>query len=300
MAEAPEHIERRNQVLSAFVSIGFHTIIILLMFYWTLHTPNPPYPEGGGGEGSGLEINLGISETGFGASQPEEINIPKEEEVKAKPVVSSAPERILTQDVEEEDAIEASPKKETKKPKPNVAPAPEVKKPVQTATAEKPVEKKPVVNPNALYKPRTYSQGTTQGDGDQGKPGGNPNAPTYTGQGRGGSGGEGAGGGSGGGTGTGIGQGSGPGYSFKLDGRSILSLPKPEYTNQVEGDVVVEVTVDKDGKVIQANPGVRGSTTLNEKLLQLAKEAALNARFDRNPNAPAVQKGTITYKFRLQ
>lgn len=300
MAEAPEHIEKRNQALSAFVSIGFHTILILLMFYWTLHTPIPPYPEGGGGEGSGLEINLGTSETGFGTIQPEEINIPKEEEVKSKPVVSSAPERILTQDVEEEDAIEASPKKETKKPKPNVTPTPEVKKPVQTATVEKPVEKKPVVNPNALYKPRTYSQGNTQGSGDQGKPGGSPTAPTYTGQGRGGSGGEGAGGGSGGGKGTGIGQGSGPGYSFKLDGRSILSLPKPEYTNQVEGDVVVEVTVDKDGKVIQANPGYRGSTTLDENLLQLAKKAALSARFDRNPNAPAVQKGTITYKFRLQ
>jgi TonB family protein len=202
--------------------------------------------------------------------------------------------------VEEEDAIEASPKKETKKPKPAVTPVPEVKKPVQSAKVEKPVEKKPVVNPNALYKPRTYSQGNTQGSGDQGKAGGSPTAPTYTGQGRGGSGGEGAGGGSGGGTGTGIGQGSGPGYSFKLDGRSILSLPKPEYTNQVEGDVVVEVTVDKDGRVIQANPGYRGSTTLDENLLQLAKKAALSARFDRNPNAAAVQKGTITYKFRLQ
>jgi TonB family protein len=85
-----------------------------------------------------------------------------------------------------------------------------------------------------------------------------------------------------------------------LDGRSVLSLPKPEYTNQVEGDVVVEVTVDKDGRVIQATPGYRGSTTLDENLLQLAKKAALIARFDRNPNAPAVQKGTITYKFRLQ
>lgn len=300
MAESPEHIEKRNQVLSAFVSLGFHTAIILLMLYWTLSTPIPPYPEGGGGQGSGIEVNLGTSETGFGAVQPQEIDIPKEEETPPLPAASSAPEKILTQDIEEEDAIEASPKKEVKKNKPAVTPAPVVKKPVEKTVAEKPVEKKPVVNPNALYKPRTTSQGNTQGSGDQGKPTGSPTAPTYTGSGKGGEGGDGSGGGSGGGVGTGSGKGIGPGISFTLEGRSVLSLPKPDYTNQVEGDVVVEVTVDKEGRVVQAVPGYRGSTTLNENLLQLAKKAALSARFDRKPDAPAVQKGTITYKFRLQ
>lgn len=301
MAEAPQHIEKRNQVLSAFVSIGFHTLLILLMLYWTLSTPIPPYPEGGGGEGSGLEVNLGSSETGFGYLQAQEITLPREEPARPKPVASSAPEKILTQDFEEEDAIEAAPKKEVKKPKPAETKAPVVKKPVPTEqVAEKPVEKKPVVNPNALFKPRTSSQGNTQGTDDQGKAGGSASAPTYTGTGKGGDGGDGSGGGSGGGVGTGIGKGTGPGYSFSLEGRSLLLLPKPEYTNQVEGDVVVEVTVDKDGKVIQANPGYRGSTTLDENLLQLAKKAALSARFDRKPDAPAVQKGTITYKFRLQ
>lgn len=300
MAEAPEHIERRNHVVSAIGSLSIHTAIILLMLYLSISTPIPPYPEGGGGEGSGLEVNLGTSETGMGSYQPQEIDLPKEEPEKPKPAASSAPERILTQDIEEEDAIEAAPKKETKKVKPAVTPAPVVKKPEKTTEVEKPVVKKPVVNPNALYKPRTNNQGNTQGSGDQGKPGGNPSTPTYTGQGKGGEGGEGAGGGRGGGIGPGIGKGTGPGYSFSLDGRSLLSLPKPEYTNQVEGDVVVEVTVDKEGKVIAAIPGYRGSTTLDENLLQLAKKAALSARFDRKSDAPAVQKGTITYKFRLQ
>jgi TonB family protein len=300
MAEAPEHIEKRNQVLSAMVSLGVHTIIILLMLYWTLSTPIPPYPEGGGGEGSGLEVNLGTSDMGYGAVQPEEINIPKEEPVQPKQTASGAPEKILTQDFDEEDAIEASPKKETKKTKPAPTTTPTVKKPVQTETTEKPAEKKVNLNPNAFYKPRTTNHGVAGGTGDQGKPNGSATAPTYTGQGKGGNGGSGAGGGTGGGVGTGVGRGTGPGYSFNLDGRSLLSLPKPEYTNQVEGDVVVEVTVDVNGKVIAANPGYKGSTTLDENLLQLAKKAALNARFDRKADAPAVQKGTITYKFRLQ
>lgn len=299
MAEAPEHIEKRNHIVSAIISLGFHTAIILLMLYWTLSTPIPPYPEGGGGEGSGLEINLGTSENGLGTVQPEELDIPKEEPEKPKAASSSAPEKILTQDIEEEDAIEASPKKEVKKTKPAVTPVPVTKKPEQNAVVEKPVEKKPVVNPNALYKPRTYSQGISQGSGDQGKPGGSPTAPTYTGQGRGGEGGEGSGGGTGGGSGTGTGKGTGPGVSYDLGGRSFLSLPKPEYTSQAEGVVVVEIVVDKDGKVVTATPGHRGSTTLDENLLQLAKKAALSARFEPLANSQ-VQKGTITYRFRLQ
>jgi TonB family protein len=88
--------------------------------------------------------------------------------------------------------------------------------------------------------------------------------------------------------------------NYSLSGRNPESLPKPEYNYQVEGKVVVEITVDKYGNVTKAVAGVKGSTTLNENLLKAAKKAALNAKFDRDPKAPAYQKGTITYYFRLQ
>jgi ATP-dependent Clp protease ATP-binding subunit ClpA len=52
--------------------------------------------------------------------------------------------------------------------------------------------------------------------------------------------------------------------------------------------------------VIQAIPGSKGSTTLDEYLLKVAKEAALKARFEAKSDAPAVQKGTITYNFMLR
>ena len=87
------------------------------------------------------------------------------------------------------------------------------------------------------------------------------------------------------------------GILFSLEGRTPQSLPKPEYNYQVEGIVVVEVTVDLNGNVTTANPGVKGSTTLNEHLMAAAKKAALAAKFDRKPDAPAFQKGTITYNF---
>ncbi len=64
--------------------------------------------------------------------------------------------------------------------------------------------------------------------------------------------------------------------------------------------MVVEVSVDRSGKVVQAIPGFRGSTTLDENLLKVAKEAALKATFEPKPDAPAVQKGTITYNFVLR
>ena len=43
-------------------------------------------------------------------------------------------------------------------------------------------------------------------------------------------------------------------------------LPAPKYDYQGEGKVVVEVSVDRSGKVVQAIPGTKGSTTLDEYL----------------------------------
>jgi hypothetical protein len=63
---------------------------------------------------------------------------------------------------------------------------------------------------------------------------------------------------------------------------------------------MVEISVDRSGIVIQAIPGTKGSTTLDEYLLKVARDAALKARFDPKSDAPAVQKGTITYNFILR
>ncbi len=74
----------------------------------------------------------------------------------------------------------------------------------------------------------------------------------------------------------------------------------PNIRYQNEGRVVVEVSVDRSGKVIQAIPGRKGSTTLDEYLLKVAKDAALKATFDPKADAPEIQKGTITYNFKLR
>ena len=90
------------------------------------------------------------------------------------------------------------------------------------------------------------------------------------------------------------------GISYDLGGRSILSLPAPKYDSQRTGRVVVGITVDRNGRVTEATPGLKGSTTLDEYLLRVSKEAALQVRFEPNSDAPVVQKGTITYNFMLK
>jgi len=99
------------------------------------------------------------------------------------------------------------------------------------------------------------------------------------------------------------GEGSGTGnsgISYELGGRGVQKLPPPKYDYQGEGRVVVEVSVDRSGKVTQATPGIKGSTTLDEYLLKVAKDAALEARFAMKADAPVTQKGTITYNFILK
>ena len=64
--------------------------------------------------------------------------------------------------------------------------------------------------------------------------------------------------------------------------------------------MVVEVIVDKSGKVIRATPGIKGSSILDTYLLNVAKEAALKTTFEAKTDVAEVQKGTITYNFKLK
>lgn len=119
------------------------------------------------------------------------------------------------------------------------------------------------------------SEGVTSGTGNQGALTGDPNATNRTGSGLGSS-----------------------GNSFSLSGRSLVgSLPKPIENCNEEGVVVVEITVDKTGRVTAAQAILRGSRNLTACLRKAAEEAAMKARFNNDPNAAAYQSGTITYYF---
>ena len=62
---------------------------------------------------------------------------------------------------------------------------------------------------------------------------------------------------------------------------------------------MVSIEVDKNGKVIKAVPGIKGSTNTAPCLLGPAKQAALQTKWNADGEAPSKQKGTIIYKFSL-
>lgn len=148
------------------------------------------------------------------------------------------------------------------------------------AIEEQKTETKPqqTVNQRALFKPKhtdeaPASEGTTGQPGDQGNTNGTPNANSYQGLG-----------------------GDGGGTSYYLGGRGAKHLPSPEKNFSEEGKVVVDIWVDRDGNVKTAQIG-KGTTTTNAAMRDMARKAALAAKFAPDKNAADLQKGTITYNF---
>lgn len=100
------------------------------------------------------------------------------------------------------------------------------------------------------------------------------------------------------GTGTGLDSFAGA-LDAGLQGRGLVgSLPKPSYTADAAGKVVIEVVVDAAGKVTKATYRAQGSTTNNAVLVEAARQAALKARFAES--SAFMQSGTITYIFTMK
>ena len=281
-------INRRSRWLAILCTTFISVLVISILLLILLHTPIPPYPEGGGGTGNGIELNLGFSNASA-ANNPQDLSPPVNENVKPEPENN----KIITQDVEDAPSLNDKEVK-TKKTKKSI--------PKETTITPKikntePVKPKQVVNPKAMMKSVKNQNGTdinSSVQGNNGDPNGTLGAKAFGGQnGKGGT-----GGGTGGGQGSGNGSGTGPTASKNLQERNPV-LPIPVYNQQVEGVVVVSVTVNSEGVVIDAIPGVKGSTTLEPSLLDAAQQAALKAHFDQKQGSLR-EKGTIRYHFRLQ
>ena len=86
-----------------------------------------------------------------------------------------------------------------------------------------------------------------------------------------------------------------------LKGRTLNgTLPRPSYPVQATGTVVVDIWVDNYGTVQKAIAGAEGTTVTDKELWNAARKAAMKASFNMSADAPAMQKGTITYKFKLK
>jgi len=267
-----DEFTRKDNKKALIGTIAFHAVLLVLFLLFGLRTPLPLPEE------QGVLVALGYTDQGTGEFIPLFGSPPIPVSAPASP--SPAQEDVATQTTDESVAIPQT----TSRPQPQ-QPRPESQQTQQSTTQQPPTqqpppeEPRPTVDPRALFPgadqrtTTSQTQGTTGQPGSQGSPTGAP-----------------------GGSGDGVGQGD---VSYDLTGRRPIELPKPTNTTQVGGKVAVSITVNRQGRVIQATAVLAGSTTTNATLWKLAEEAAMKARFNENLDASPEQRGTITYNFIL-
>jgi TonB family protein len=280
--------ENRNRFISGAITAALFGLLLLFLILFQIITPNPPFPETGGG--GGQQMALGMMDVGNDNIDFSSMGAATDVVAEKEP----AKEEIVTAENGEDVPVEKEKKKNEEKPivKENttvITPVkPKVVVPEKTA-AEKLAEK---------FKKNTGKPGGGIGNNEQAGQSGGPDGDPF-GKGTGGSGG-GTGGGNGPGDGPGSGPGKGPafggGIAVDLRGRAVVRPPKLPSDTKEEGKVVVEITVDSEGNVIEANPNGRGTTTSSVALKAKAKQAALATKFNIDGKFEE-QRGTITIIF---
>jgi len=287
MALLETKFERQSFGLTTVLLLG----LVLLLFFVGLKYLDPP-------DENGILISFGNSNaatpisTSTTQQQPEPTPSPKQPEQEVTPPPTPV-EETSKEEVEElltEDASEVViPKEESKVEEVAQTPKEEVKEPVKDLTPKEEVKVKPTPEPPKPDQKTTdalssilgaaeaeSSQGDQIGNTQQGDPSGDPYAASFYG--------------SPDATGT---------EGYGLSGRNLSGFQVYKQTCDEEGTVVVRILVDKNGRVIEADPGIRGTTNNASCLLEPAKRTALSYRWDPDSNAPDRQIGFVVIHFKL-
>lgn len=275
--QIPEHLQRKPLIITAAV----HAILLLVLILWRFSVPTQttPLPE------LGMEVNLGTSPDGSGKDQPMDIEDPAAEA--ADKAASSAGEEADNPEVEssnEDNAPSVPERSKSRTPRRannRVETRPGTRATSAAATTPQP-QKPRYVYPGSSGKggnsatanmPGT-SEGNTTGPGDRGVPRGTPGATNYVGS-------------------PGLGTG---GISHSLEGRNIVVFPPKDAKFREGGRVVVRVTVDRDGDIV--NKQIKSST--NSELSPIALRKLQQVRFNKSPTAPEEQFGNIIFVFKTR
>ncbi|WP_348823590.1 energy transducer TonB [Flavobacterium aestuarii] len=291
-----------DQKKSLILSILIYASLLLLLFFIRFWPPsNLEEMMASGGGGGGVSINFGDSDLGSGKNtQSEVLNV--QNQTKQTPAKSTPQESIISQENSTEESAVIPQKEKPKKQEAVVKETPkqEVVKPKVSNSTNDALS-------SILKGSKKGGDGDDKTAGNKGKSNGSLTATGYYGTG-------GSGGGTGGGNGTGTGIGNGSGYGpgsgsgsgggtggsgYSLGNRKALSKPAPKYTCNESGKVVVEVSVDRNGNTINATPGIKGTTNTAKCLLDQARIAAMNTKWDASSDAPVKQTGKIIYNFNL-
>ena len=281
----------KNMKASGYTLVICILLLILLLYVsWTRPVETPPVVE------EGIEVNLGNSDQGQGTNQPYLPGKPSaEDKEKYTPPKQAVVEKEPVKDVETDDnnKEEAPVVKKAIVTKPNATKIPDkeivkkavkpVKQPDVAPTPVKPHPKAVFHGVNGTgtggndaddYKPGG-NQGVAGGHGDQGKPGGDPNSTNYTGGGHGN---------------------SGVTISRGLAGRHITGLPSFTDDFNENAKVAVDIHVDGNGNVVDADYQPRGSTTSDASMKAIALRKAKQVKFNSGGDESV---GTIIFNFKI-
>jgi outer membrane biosynthesis protein TonB len=272
-----DYRQQENNYPKAFLATSIILALLIGLSYFIVFH-QPPKEEDGTG---GILVNYGTVDEGMGddymsAEEPsvaEHANHTKPDKVTPEPPTEkvtpteNTSKEVVTQNTEDAPEINTT-KKSTQ----------------SVSTQQKPTKEpaKPTINQNALYKGKT-NNGTGEGDGTGSTPG-NQGKTTGT-------------------TLTNNYNGTGSGNGGNLTGmpqRNFLSKPSVSDDSRRTGKVVVDIRVDKDGNVIYARGGARGTTISDQDLIDKCEEAVKRARLNSLDSAPETQQGTVVFVFRVQ
>lgn len=296
-------LDTRHKKKSFTLTTILLSVLLLLLFYIGLTYLDPP-------EENGIAVNFGTMDFGSGNQQPKEkirsepLDIPNppaepeqvqeeveevvKEEAEQEVVKEQPTEKVLTQ--ESEESIRIKQEKEAKRKAD--AEATKAKAEAERVAREKREAEERVIKEQEAKKKKldalmggigksdgndSGSEGDENKPGDKGQPDGNPYATTYYGA-------------PGSGTGTG---------GYGLSGRSLVTKGKVQQECNEDGRVVVRITVDRNGKVIKATPGVKGTTNNAPCLLEPARKTAFMHKWNLDSNAPSQQIGFVVVNFKL-
>ncbi|MCD8176918.1 MAG: energy transducer TonB [Tannerellaceae bacterium] len=272
---------KKDDIYGLAGSILFHLLIFLILWFTVLRTEVPNEEEG-------VLVNFGNIDMAAGLFEPRYTGSVLPSETTPPPPVSHpdpAPEELITQDLDESISLNDGPteeerrrEEERRKHEQEEREQRQREEEEHRRQEEQRRQQEAISNRVAGAFGSGNEAATSQGDaetgvGNQGSPFGNSD--------------------------QGANEGVGGFGSFSLNERSIGSggLPRPAYTVQEEGKIVIDITVDPKGNVIDAKIG-KGTNIDNASMRQSALEAARKAKFSRISGANN-QSGTITYQYKL-
>ena len=275
--------EREKNLKASLYTLGVTGALVLVFFLvrWSIpvEVNAPPVQEV-------IDINLGSGDVGSGHDQPQLPGEPAPAQqtayVPPTPVKSVAEEDSKDIDNNEKEASAppvikptvvkpTATKINTENKTVKIKPQPKQQEIVQAPPRPKAVLGHTIGgngnggNGADTYKPGT-NEGIAGGNGDQGRPGGNPNGKSYTGTPR----------------------------NF---GVKEFSIPSQSFTDDFNQNakVAMEIVTDDNGKVISANYTSRGSTgTATENMIDIARRRAFQLKV-----GPGM-KGTVVFNFKVK